>query len=59
MTFFLSFHFLIYIKNYETQIIKYKEFANIHETQNVQCKICVKCKIHETQNVKLQNMCKT
>jgi len=25
------------------QIIKYKGFANIHEMQNVQCKICVKC----------------
>jgi len=34
-------------KNYETQIV------NIHETQNI------KCKIHEAQNVKLQNMCKT
>jgi len=41
MTPLLSFHFLMYIKNYEIQIIKYKEFANIHEMQNVQCKICV------------------
>jgi len=56
----LSFHYIFNVyKNYETQIIKYKEFANIHETQNVQCKISVKCKIHEAQNVKLQNMCKT
>jgi len=40
-------------------IMKYKGFANIHETQNVQRKICVKCKIHEAQNAKLQKMCKT
>jgi len=46
----------MYIQNYETQIIKYKEFANIYETQNVQCKICVKCKIYEAQNIELQNV---
>jgi len=60
MTFLLSFHYVFNIyKNYKTQIIKYKGFANIHETQNVRCKICVKCKIHEAQNIKLKNMCKT
>jgi len=53
MTSSLSFHYIFNVyKNYETQIIKYKRLANIHETQNVQRKICVKCKIHKSQNVK-------
>jgi len=60
MTSSLSFHYIFNVyKNYKMQIIQYKGFANIHETQNVQCKIYVKCKIHEAQNVNLQNMCKT
>jgi len=53
MTSLLLFHYIFNVyKNYETQIIKYKRFANLHETQNVQCKICIKRKIYKMQTIK-------